>query len=121
MGRDRGLDYLLDLNGHILVQKAGYWVKIEARKLERKTEKYPHGIKYSISLHDHNGLRQLGFDNAHPIRSRKVGRFHGRKYAYDHKHLSGSDKGTPYNFESAGQLLVDFFKEADRILNRITE
>jgi len=30
MSRDTGLDYLLALNGEILAQDKGYWIKIEA-------------------------------------------------------------------------------------------
>jgi len=69
MSRDAGLDYLLDLNGEILVQEKGCWVKIEARKLKAASKDCPHGIKYSLTLHDKFGTRLPGFDNAHPIRS----------------------------------------------------
>jgi hypothetical protein len=35
MPRDTGLDTLLDLDGTIIDQGGGYWVKIEARLLDR--------------------------------------------------------------------------------------
>ena len=40
MSKDKGLDYLLDLDGEILAQDYGCWVKIEARKLEKATKVY---------------------------------------------------------------------------------
>jgi hypothetical protein len=43
----------------------------------------------------------------------------GRNIVYDHKHLNPSDKGTPYAFESAEQLLADFFREVDKIISRM--
>ncbi len=39
------------------------------------------------------------------------GRYSGRIINYDHVHTSINDKGTPYEFESAEQLLRDFFKK----------
>ena len=117
MNVDNGLEYLLDLDGEILVQENGYWIKIEARLLDEPTRECPHGIKYSLTLHDNSGERVLGFDNAHPIKTRKHGRYIARKIVYDHKHTNSSDKGTPYTFESAGQLLEDFFDEVDKMLS----
>jgi len=116
MSKDKGLDYLLDLNGEILAQDYGCWVKIEARKLEKATKEYPHCVKYSLTLHDRYGKRLLGFDNAHLIKTRKRGRFSGRTIAYDHKHMSPDDESVPYVFESAEQLLTDFFTEVDKVL-----
>jgi hypothetical protein len=53
------------------------------------------------------------------IKTQKRGRFIGRNIVYDHKHLNPSDKGTPYAFESAEQLLADFFREVDKIISRM--
>ena len=117
MSKGNGLDYLLDLYGEILAQKYGSLIKIEARKLEKVTKEYPHRVKYSLTLHDRYGKRLLGFDNAHLIKTRKRGRFIGRAVAYDHKHLGPDDEGVPYVFESAEQLLADFFTEVDKVLN----
>jgi Family of unknown function (DUF6516) len=116
MSKDKGLDYLLDLDGEILAQDRGYWVKIEARQLERATRECPHRIKYCLTLHDRYGKRIIGFDNAHSIKTRKRGRFKGRSVTYDHRHMNPVDKGTPYVFESAEQLVTDFFAEVDKIL-----
>lgn len=116
MSKDNGLFYLLDLDGEILAQVNGCWVKIEVRKLEKATKEYPHRVKYCLTLHDRYGRRLLGFDNSHPIKTRKRGRFIGRSIVYDHKHMNPGDKGTPYIFESAEQLVTDFFTEVDKVL-----
>ncbi len=64
MSNDKSLEYLLALDGEVLVQEGGYWVKIEARQMARSRE-VRHGIRYSLTLHDSSGVRVLGFDNAH--------------------------------------------------------
>jgi len=38
---------------------------------------------------------------------------------YDHKHRHISDKGVPYAFKDAHQLLSDFFVEVDRVLKKV--
>ncbi len=106
MSKDKGLDYLLDLDGEILAQKGGFWIKIEARKLDQATKEYPHRIKYCLTLHDRYGKRLLGFDNAHQVKSRKRGKYKGRSIAYDHKHMTPGDKGGPYVFESRSSCSV---------------
>ncbi len=111
------LDTLLDLHGEILVQDGGYWIKIEAWTVE-PTEGIPHGVRYSLTLHDRNGKRILGYDNSHAIESPKK-RFAGRRLEYDHVHHHAKDKGVPYEFSSADQLLVDFFEEADNVLKEL--
>jgi hypothetical protein len=77
MKRDTGLDYLLDLAGEIIVQEDGSWIKIEVVELDQPTQERPHGIKYSLTLHDRKGNRILGFDNAHAVRSSKRGYYSG--------------------------------------------
>ncbi|MDX2495308.1 MAG: DUF6516 family protein [Desulfuromusa sp.] len=116
MSRDKGLDYLLDLDGEVWVQDRECWVKIEVRKLDQETKECPHGIKYCLTLHDPHGERLMGFDNAHQIKTKKKGRYIGRSIVYDHKHLGPGDKGVPYVFESSVQLLTDFFVEVDKVL-----
>lgn len=99
MKKDSGLDTLLDLNGSIIDQGDGYWIKIEAKWLENPTDERPHGIKYSLSLHDSNNLRILGFDNAHAIKSSKTNC--NKPVVYDHKHRNSKDKGVAYEFVDA--------------------
>jgi hypothetical protein len=78
-----GLDYLLSLNGVSMNYHGEYWVKFDVIEVEVTVDR-PHGIKYSLSLHDGNNRRIMGFDNAHAIKISSG--FKGRKYAYDHMH-----------------------------------
>ena len=119
MSKFHGLEYLLGLDGEVLAQDGGCWIKIKARKLVHKTAECPHGIKYCLTLHNQYGKRLLGFDNAHLIKTKEKGRFVGRSIVYDHKHLGPGDIGVPYVFESAEQLLIDFFAEVDKVLKSI--
>lgn len=109
---------MLDLDGIVIEQAGGYWTKFEVRKLVDSTEERPHGIRYSLTLHDRNGTRILGFDNAHAVKSRKRGRFHGQR-TYDHCHRHAKDEGIPYEFIDAHQLLKDFWTEVDKILKKL--
>lgn len=115
--RQTALDALLDLHGEVLVQGGGYWVKIEAWTVE-PAEGVPHGIRYSLTLHDPIGTRVLGYDNSHAVKPPKKG-FGGRRLEYDHVHRHAKDKGVPYAFSSAGQLLTDFFSEVDQVLKEV--
>ncbi len=54
-----GLETLLLLNGEIYDQDAGHCIKIEARQTAA-TEHRPHGIRYSLTLHDRYGIRLPG-------------------------------------------------------------
>ena len=116
---DPGLKILLDLNGEILVQNHGYWIKIEAWEKE-PTAATPFGIRYSLTLHAPDGQRVLGFDNAHQIKSGKRQKYRTKRTNHDHKHLSNTDPGTPYEFETVTQLLNDFFSEVDQLLKELT-
>ena len=107
------LDTLLDLDGEIFMMENGYWVKFEARRVTPSSS-VPHGILYSLTLHDKNNIRIVGFDNAHTIKTRSRKRFSGRKITRDHKHYN--DKVTPYEFESASQLLDDFWQAVDKYI-----
>lgn len=50
-GPDSGLDTLLDLDGSILEQEGGYWIKVEVCRVPLSRHA-PHGIRYSLTLHD---------------------------------------------------------------------
>ena len=114
-GPDIGLETLLDLDGSILEQEGGYWMKIEARRVP-VSEYLWHGVRYSLTLHDKYGTRVLGYDNAHAVKPPKKFKFAGQRLPYDHRHRTSSDKGVPYTFETAYRLLEDFFAEADRVI-----
>lgn len=116
-GKDESaISTLLELHGSILDQGDGYWIKIDAWRVP-KTAAIPHGVRYSLTLHEPFGGRILGYDNAHVVKRPKRHRFTGRIVANDHKHLHALDPGVPYEFTDAQQLLVDFFADADRILS----
>lgn len=115
MRSDRTLIALLELDGEILDQGNGHWVEIHAWVVE-PTGDVPHGLRYSLTLHDPSGTRILGFDNAHaPKRSKRL-RYAGQKLPYDHRHRHAADKGVAYSFRDAHQLLKDFFADVDRVL-----
>ena len=101
---DTGLATLLDLDGSILEQEGGFWIKIEARQVPAAAHAL-HGIRYSLTLHDKYGNRVLGYDNAHAVKPPKKFKFAGQRSRYDHRHRTPSDKGVPYTFESAQRLL----------------
>ena len=77
-GPDIGLDTLIDLDGSILEQEGGYWLKIEARRVP-VSEHLLHGIRYSLTLHDRYGTRVLGYDNAHAVKPLKKFKFAGQR------------------------------------------
>jgi hypothetical protein len=120
MCEDHAIAALIDLHDQIIDQGGGYWVKLEAWRV-KATEGVPHGVRYSLTLHEPYGKRILGYDNAHPVKPPRKFRFAGRRLAFDHKHRHASDKGVPYEFQDAQQLLVDFFAEVDRVLQQIRQ
>ena len=110
-----GLQNLLDLSGSVIDQGNGYWVKIEAWSV-KPFEFVPHGIRYSLTLHEPYGTRILGYDNAHAVNLPKKFKYAGQRLPYDHKHRHVTDQGVPYEFVDAHQLLSDFFIEVDKVL-----
>jgi hypothetical protein len=71
-----------------------------------------------LTLHDPNGARILGYDNAHAVKV-KVRIYSGRRLEFDHRHRHEDDAGVPYLFKDANQLLADFFEEVDKVLDRV--
>ncbi|SEB22572.1 hypothetical protein [Variovorax sp. YR216] len=51
MKRDAAIDTLLDLHESVLDQGSGYWIKLEAWRVE-VSKQIPHGIRYSLTLHE---------------------------------------------------------------------
>lgn len=108
-----GLENLLNLDGEIFPMDNGYWTKIEAWRVPVSSQ-MQHGIRYSLTLHDRNNTRVLGYDNAHAVKSKRK-RFNAIKTTWDHTHRM--NRIEPYEFESAEQLLEDFWNEVDRFVN----
>lgn len=118
MKPDAGLEILLSLDGTEYTEENGYWYKIEASKVD-PTKERPHGIRYNLTLHDNYNQRILGFDNAHAVKAKKHGYYGGTISLYDHVHHSIKDKGVPYEFKNAQQLLNDFLSEVNSILCKL--
>jgi len=112
--RDPSLDTLLDLDGQILVvDPAGkHWVRFRVTRVDPSPDK-PHGLDYSLTLHDEKGERLVGFDNAHPVRP-TTGPSGRRRTSQDHKHRLRTVR--PYDYKDAGTLLADFWEEVDAVL-----
>lgn len=115
MEYDAAVATLLELDGSILDQGSGYWIELRAWRVAPSAH-IPHGIRYSLSLHEPHGRRILGYDNAHAVRPPKKFKYAGRILTFDHTRRHASDKGVPYEFTNAQQLLEDFFADVDRIL-----
>jgi hypothetical protein len=120
MREDQGIRNLLDLHDQIIDQGGGYWVRIEAWRVNA-TEEIPHGVRYALTLHEPHGKRILGYDNAHAVKQPRRYKYAGRRMPYDHKHRHAKDKGVPYEFQDAQQLLIDFFEEVDRVLKQVRQ
>ena len=112
--KDHEIRTLLDLHDQIIDQENGYWLKIEAWEVKISKD-IPHGIRYSLTLHAPSGKRILGYDNAHAVKMIRK-RYSGQRIPFDHKHRHIADKGVPYAFKNAHQLLSDFFTEIDSVL-----
>ena len=112
--RDPSLDDLLGLDGMTFFAdpEGRYAVRFVIRRVEISKER-PHGLTYSLTLHDETGERLVGFDNAHPVQTQggPAGR---RRVAHDHRHrLRGM---RPYDYRDAATLLADFWEQVDTVL-----
>ena len=112
---DATLEMLLQLHGEVFPMDDGFWTKFEAYRVE-PDEHIPHGVRYSLTLHDRTNRRVLGFDNAHGFRPARK-RDGARKTAWDHKHER--ETVVPYEFETAGQLLVDFWEAVEKLIDQV--
>ena len=111
---DHTLEFLLayDRRTHWLDQD--YCLRFKIRRVPA-TAGRPHGLQYSFTLHDPEGNRLIGFDNAHGPPTQGLRR-QIRTRPADHWHRMEGDKGRAYRFESADKLLADFFAEVHRVL-----
>lgn len=83
----------------------GWSIRLRVAEVAASTVR-PHGIKYSFTLHDHNGSRLLGFDDAHGV---------PRAETDDHRHRFRRTKQlVPYEFQDADQLICDFFAAVEQ-------
>jgi hypothetical protein len=72
-------------------------------------------LRYSLTLHDPNGKRLVGFDNAHGVPP-QGSRFQRPSVEHDHWHRTTEDEGRPYRFTTIIQLIDDFEAEVERVL-----
>ncbi|MGQ0559642.1 MAG: toxin-antitoxin system TumE family protein [Sphingosinicella sp.] len=95
------------MNGEVFVidNDGKHWVKFEVEEVPVSPEK-PHGLKYSLSLHDASGTRLVGFDNAHGVKG-GLGPGVGRSQTHDHRHRIKTIR--PYDYTDAASLLSDFW------------
>jgi hypothetical protein len=107
-----GLHILLDLNGESfsIDPRGDYTVRFIVREIPRSPER-PHGLSYSLTLHDKTGARIVGFDNAHATPTRTG---HGRPSAHDHRHRLGMTRH--YEYRDAMTLPADFWAEVEAVL-----
>ena len=109
-----GLTYLLDLHKETYEVGGGWWVTIRATRVDVSDER-PHGLQYSLTLHNPKGQRVVGYDNAHPLEERDVpGRRARRSAAFDHRHYR--NRRRLYEFRSPADLLEDFWRDVEAIL-----
>ena len=111
---DHGLEILLALHGVEMVLEYGYWIRFQVWAVNRESH-IPHGIRYSLTLHDAQNKRLVGFDNAHAVKGSKK-KFAPRATTWDHQHHA--DKVLEYRFESAEKLLIDFWEAVYKNMNR---
>lgn len=112
---DYNLDTLLSLNGETFPMDDGFWTKFEAYEVT-KTDFIPHGIRYSLTLHDKFNIRIFGIDNAHAFKPKKK-KFGAKIITWDHKHQQ--TEIVNYEFENAGQLLEDFWKGVEETIAEV--
>ena len=62
---------------------------------------------YSLSMHAPDGTRLIGFDNAHPVKGKRVA-------VHDHKHRLRTVK--PYAYCDAASLVADFWIEVEAVM-----
>ena len=96
MANDHTLDFLLDLDGiEYAIGARGHWVRFVVKQVPASPGR-PHGLVYSLTLHDPQGHRLVGFDIAHGQREGS-GPGVRRPQTLDHRHRLRRIR--PYEFE----------------------
>ncbi|MFN7098560.1 MAG: DUF6516 family protein [Gammaproteobacteria bacterium] len=114
MTQYKDYENLLELDGtrFVIDEHLGLWVKFDVT-LITPTAHRPHGIRYSLTLHDRSNQRIMGFDNAHAINYKY--RNKGQE-TYDHVHYYLTAKPSIYIYKNAVSLLEDFWRAVDQTL-----
>jgi len=108
--RDHGLEFLLAFDGLVYVFEEDYRLRFRIGRV-RVSERRPHGLSYSLTLHAPNGVRLVGFDNAHRVGGRR-----DRHLTTDHWHSALRDAGQLYAYRDAATLIDDFLNEVEKVL-----
>jgi len=110
------LEPLLVLDGAVFEMAPGLIVEVTARRTDRTPER-PHGLSYALVLRPKAGGKPwLRFDNAHRVEESRGG-YRRKRRDHDHWHRTERDRGRPYEFTTAAQLLDDFWREVKRIFD----
>ena len=105
VGIDDTMERLLAYHGRRYWLENGWSVEFRIRRVAI-TEGRPYGVKYSLTLHDVDCKRLLGYDNAHGV---------PRQVEWDHRHsFRNVGELRPYKFTDADKLLADFFASLQR-------
>jgi hypothetical protein len=74
------------------------------------------------SWHAPDGSRLVGFDNAHAVSPSSTQlRRAGKHLPHDHRHRSSDDMGVPYKFDTAWQLMKDFYAHVDVVMKKVID
>lgn len=122
---DHSIENLLDLDGEVMEAdyELQYYAHFDVKRVEL-SEGRPHGVKYSLTLHDKHNERLLGFDNAHAIKEETTGGFirHRLVKKYDHKHkFKDIAVVMAYDYTTAEQLMIDFWAYVDEAIELDTK
>lgn len=102
---DEAIRRLLDFDRRRYWLVNGWSIRFRITEIDASTMR-PHGVKYSFTLHDHDGSRLLGFDNAHGVPRAEV---------YDHRHrFRRPEQLVAYEFRGADELICDFFTAVEQ-------
>lgn len=112
--RHEALDRLLDLDGFLAEVGGGFWVKIVAQRVPPDADR-PHGVTYTLTLHDPGGRRVFGIDNAHLVRLTRGPA--GRSSAV-RDHLHRGEAVQRYSYRDAETLIDDFWREVEAVLKK---
>lgn len=94
------MERILDYDRRRYWLENGWSLRFRVREVAVTVDR-PHGLRYAFTLHDVDGARLLGFDNAHGVR---------RTEAYDHRHrFRNTEELVPYSFTDTDALICDFF------------
>jgi hypothetical protein len=87
-------------------------VKVVAQRVPPDVDR-PHGVSYTLTLHDPTGRRVFGIDNAHVVR---LTRGPAGRLSTVRDHLHRGESVRPYAYRAADMLLDDFWREVETIL-----